>query len=393
MIFESNSDNGDHTVLPKELDELLSNGAIRITQNEIKDKGRSDALSKGLVLVQTTWFVIQCIARRIEHLPITELELVTLAFAALNFMTYAVWWNKPQNVECPVRVYRKTQTGEDEDQGRGESSTDAELDCQGQGERESGTQSDGGVTALSTLPDQQHGDTESDQGMRSTITAIQEYLTVHPWHIPFAVLAAVFAVPIFVVLFAMLMVALSALGLVLIATLIAVVMLVFPPAYMIMQVMRLGGANDTHMDAFFGEKGPKQIGPFYSGEHTQTEILLVAVAAVFIASIFGGIHCVAWSFDFVSHAEQLLWRIACLTISTAPSILFIIHYVGAADGSKYVKVLYHWVTMMLGSISLIICNLYIIARLVLLVLPFMALRSLPHDAYQTVQWTTFIPHV
>jgi hypothetical protein len=105
MIFEGDKEH--HTVTPDELEELLKNGNIRITEKEIRDKGRGDALSKGLILVQTTWFILQCIARRVEGLPITELELVTLAFAALNFVTYAVWWNKPLNVECAMRVYRK----------------------------------------------------------------------------------------------------------------------------------------------------------------------------------------------------------------------------------------------------------------------------------------------
>jgi len=40
-----------------------------------------------------------------KHVHLTELELVTLAFAALNFVTYGLWWNKPLNVQCPVCVF------------------------------------------------------------------------------------------------------------------------------------------------------------------------------------------------------------------------------------------------------------------------------------------------
>ena len=54
---------------------------ITPTEDELKDKGKSDALTKFIVLLQTLWFVIQCIARGIQHLPITELEIVTLAYA------------------------------------------------------------------------------------------------------------------------------------------------------------------------------------------------------------------------------------------------------------------------------------------------------------------------
>jgi hypothetical protein len=80
MIFEG--DKAQRIVKPDELEELLKNNEIRITKEEIRDKGRGDALSKGLILIQTTWFILQCIARKVERLPITELELVTLAFAA-----------------------------------------------------------------------------------------------------------------------------------------------------------------------------------------------------------------------------------------------------------------------------------------------------------------------
>ncbi|TDL14704.1 hypothetical protein BD410DRAFT_858077 [Rickenella mellea] len=75
-----------------------------ITKKEIDDKSKGDIISKGFVIVQTGWFVCQCIARGVKHLPITELELVTLAFAVLNFTTYALWWNKPLGVQCAHRV-------------------------------------------------------------------------------------------------------------------------------------------------------------------------------------------------------------------------------------------------------------------------------------------------
>ena len=85
------------------------------TEAEIKDKGKSDWLAKSLVLLQTSWFVMQCIARGIKHLPVTHLEIVTLAYAAMNFVIYVFWWNKPLNVNRPVRVFRKS--GESEPSG------------------------------------------------------------------------------------------------------------------------------------------------------------------------------------------------------------------------------------------------------------------------------------
>ena len=82
------------------------------TEAEIKDKGKSDWLAKTLVLLQTSWFVMQCIARAIEHLPVTHLEIVTLAYAAMNFVIYVFWWNKPLNINRPVRVFQKSEPRE-----------------------------------------------------------------------------------------------------------------------------------------------------------------------------------------------------------------------------------------------------------------------------------------
>ena len=86
-----------------------SESFIMPTEAEIRDKGKSDWLAKSLVLLQTSWFVMQCIARAIDHLPVTHLEIVTLAYAAMNFVIYIFWWNKPHNVNRPVRVFRKSE--------------------------------------------------------------------------------------------------------------------------------------------------------------------------------------------------------------------------------------------------------------------------------------------
>jgi hypothetical protein len=68
------------------------------TEEEIKDRGESDEISKFIVILQTSWFIIQCIARSVNDLPLTELEIVTLAYGMLNFFVYIFWWDKPRNV-------------------------------------------------------------------------------------------------------------------------------------------------------------------------------------------------------------------------------------------------------------------------------------------------------
>ena len=78
-----------------------------ITAAEIHDKARGDFLSKAIVILQSLWFIIQCIARGKQGLALTELELVTLALASLNGVMCYFWWDKPLGVKEPVRVYPK----------------------------------------------------------------------------------------------------------------------------------------------------------------------------------------------------------------------------------------------------------------------------------------------
>ncbi|KAJ6533560.1 hypothetical protein B0H19DRAFT_1324296, partial [Mycena capillaripes] len=68
---------------------------------DIKDKSKGDALSKGVALFQGLWFITQCIARVHQNLPITELEVATLAFSVVNVLIWGLWWNKPLDVQQP----------------------------------------------------------------------------------------------------------------------------------------------------------------------------------------------------------------------------------------------------------------------------------------------------
>ncbi|KAJ2922039.1 hypothetical protein H1R20_g15052, partial [Candolleomyces eurysporus] len=75
-----------------------------ITKQEIEDRSKSDGLAKMVVLIQTAWFTGQFIARATQKLVITELEIITLAYTALNGVMYFFWWNKPLDVYHPVMI-------------------------------------------------------------------------------------------------------------------------------------------------------------------------------------------------------------------------------------------------------------------------------------------------
>ncbi|KAJ7820693.1 hypothetical protein B0H13DRAFT_1660781, partial [Mycena leptocephala] len=74
-------------------------GIKNVDAEDIMDKSKGDALSKGLAMVQGLWFTTQCLARVHQRLAVTELEVATLAFAVVNVFIWFLWWNKPLDIQ------------------------------------------------------------------------------------------------------------------------------------------------------------------------------------------------------------------------------------------------------------------------------------------------------
>ncbi|CAA7266138.1 unnamed protein product [Cyclocybe aegerita] len=77
----------------------------RLTQADIEDKSKADGLTKAIAILQTTWFLAQCVARITKQLQLAEVEVVTLALASLNAVVYILWWEKPMDVRRPFYIY------------------------------------------------------------------------------------------------------------------------------------------------------------------------------------------------------------------------------------------------------------------------------------------------
>jgi hypothetical protein len=75
-----------------------------IPEASINDKSKASALAKTIVCVQATWFIIQSIVRLRQHLSISLLELNTFAHSLCTLLIYALWWNKPLDVEEPLLI-------------------------------------------------------------------------------------------------------------------------------------------------------------------------------------------------------------------------------------------------------------------------------------------------
>ncbi|THU96279.1 hypothetical protein K435DRAFT_633715, partial [Dendrothele bispora CBS 962.96] len=111
------------------------------------------------------------------------------------------------------------------------------------------------------------------------------------------------------------------------------------------------------------------------------------VAVFSLATVFGVIHCLPWNYQFPTHQEQILWRVCALLVTALP-ITFILVIDDIRNVIKSLPYPLRWFFAMFVLVSPII---YIAARIILLILALIEFRSLPPSAYQTVQWSTFIP--
>ncbi|KAG1741725.1 hypothetical protein EDB19DRAFT_1704880 [Suillus lakei] len=99
------------TLTPDELLQFVGDGSVEmpvILKTDIKDRSKGDILAKGVAVFQLVWFVLQLAARHAQNLPITLLEIDTLAIAVLTFVAYFLWWTKPMDVGRPHIVHWKS---------------------------------------------------------------------------------------------------------------------------------------------------------------------------------------------------------------------------------------------------------------------------------------------
>ncbi len=75
-----------------------------ISKEELKDKSKASGLGKTFACIQAAWFCLQCIARTSQGLPISLLELNTIGHALCALLIYALWWDKPFDVEQPTVI-------------------------------------------------------------------------------------------------------------------------------------------------------------------------------------------------------------------------------------------------------------------------------------------------
>ena len=87
---------------PAGLVELARAGVLPdISDKQIKSMSKQDNIQKLIVCLQLLWFFIGVFARVYEHLPLTLIELYTVAHTTSALALYVIWYHKPYGVSAP----------------------------------------------------------------------------------------------------------------------------------------------------------------------------------------------------------------------------------------------------------------------------------------------------
>ncbi|KDR83026.1 hypothetical protein GALMADRAFT_134537 [Galerina marginata CBS 339.88] len=385
VLVKGEEDLGTVSVeLFKELKEEIEFPSL--TREEIEDKSKGDHLTKGLVVIQVLWFIIQSIARGVLGLALTELELLTLAFASLNAAMYYFWWYKPLSVQVRVPIHLKPSS---------EFMHKREL------------QRTGGITDIDLV-------SRDIADVLEEISEIQHknkpQLELPPWlpglWISFRKRVKKFKRLILRQIDHVRMRIRQDLRDHNIAFVLLFKWPIAVPTSILFDFLQdmddLMGSSDSK--SIFVKPGSNRVPVFYSPSLSRPRTNLMVLLFGLYGTGFGALHCIAWDFQFPTNTEQRMWRILSLFITIAPLATSIIYCTAeglgrSEDLEKFLDSEDTSISISNGILLLFVLPaatsmlLYIPARLILLFQAFFSLRKLPPGALIDIDWGDFLPHL
>ena len=118
---------------------------------------------------------------------------------------------------------------------------------------------------------------------------------------------------------------------------------------------------------------------------------VIALGSMFlVTAAYGGIHMAAWNYDFPTHAERLLWRIACIILPSFMPLCGSARYFDKAPtmvfGSRYSE-------YFLWLIIILVVSIFAAARIYIVVESVISIRHVPNGVYVMISWVNYIPHL
>lgn len=105
LVYASSPESAEHPLTGMHLARFLDAFQFpELTEAEIKDRSKTDGFVRLFSVLQISYLMLSLIIRRAQGLPVSQLEVLTLAFAVCGVVTYITCWYKPKDVGVPLYV-------------------------------------------------------------------------------------------------------------------------------------------------------------------------------------------------------------------------------------------------------------------------------------------------
>ncbi|KAK4659113.1 hypothetical protein QC762_107355 [Podospora pseudocomata] len=78
--------------------------ALMLPRSFKMHQSKADFFKKSLVVIQVSWVIIECAARKVYGLPLSLLELRIMVHVVCAILMYAFWFNKPLDPQGSYEV-------------------------------------------------------------------------------------------------------------------------------------------------------------------------------------------------------------------------------------------------------------------------------------------------
>lgn len=330
-----------------------------LSKQDVDSRSQADAIAKSLSCLQASWFFVQTIARRFAGLPITLLEIHTLIHIACALLLYGLWFKKPYGVSSPIVL---------SDPATINITTLMAMQVAGATSRKMccPMQQDACIS-------REHWEEQRAEYYDTFFSA--EQLRNHA-HLDAADKAL---------------------------------------DYLHQRKIHIGYGNLYWRD-FFTKRTSNRVvrGRFDNGVKKMDTPMVKIITFLFMV-LYGGSHMSAWNSHFPTIVEMWIWRAGSITMVVSPFLMAIVMLFEMLNEKAAAKVpmldtfeasmqattasrLWCWIIVdllykfSLGMSNLLFKRVYAYVRLYFLVEALISLRSPPSGTYQTVNWTSFIPH-
>jgi hypothetical protein len=275
-------------------------------------------------------------------LPITQLELATIAFVVCALIMYILWWNKPFGVERRTTITAII----NEDSAKAKNTL---------------AKSFAKRLAITGQPRVRLLGESLEESFRRVIFEEGRFISYVDYDVKEAMTVQnrIDYVPD-LTFDKFLQIALGGLG-----------------VTTIYKLMEVGKAFGNLVAKLFGKSSS-----VYPPRYTTTAVTFYAAG-----TLFSAFHIGAWNWEFPSSTVQTIWRsFAVAATSTGPFAIFYVFVVHSTRVILDIPDLFHWVIM---SALLLV---YVLSRLGLIVIIFYCFSSMPAGVYETVDWTKYLPY-